>query len=133
MFPGPLSEGLFGKAMENKLWKLLSRRIPALLTKTSILPHFFTVSSTISLTASKSVTLAPFAIASPPFDLICSTTALAESLAPLPSTDPPRSFTTTFAPLLANSIACSLPRPPPAPVTITTFSSNLIDIFFLIF
>ena len=22
MFPGPLSEGLFGKAMENKLWKL---------------------------------------------------------------------------------------------------------------
>ena len=69
--------------------------------------------------------------ASPPSDLIISTTSFAASLAPLPSTLPPRSFTTTFAPRLANSSACSLPIPPPAPVTIATLSSNLIDMFFL--
>ena len=66
------------------------------------------------------MTLAPLDIASPPSDLICSTTASAASLVPLPSTLPPRSLTTTFAPLLANSKACSLPMPPPAPVTIAT-------------
>ena len=59
-------------------------------------------------------------MASPPSDLICSTTNSAASLVPLPSTVPPRSLTTTFAPLLASSNACSLPIPPPAPVTIAT-------------
>ena len=85
--------------------------------------------STIPLTASKSVTLAPLEIASPPSDLISSTTSSAASLAPLPSTLPPRSFTTTFAPRFASSRACCLPIPPPAPVTIATLSSNLIVIF----
>ncbi len=70
--------------------------------------------------ASKSVTLAPLAIASPPSESIWSTTASEASLVPVPSTPPPRSFTTTFAPLLASSKACCLPIPPPAPVTIAT-------------
>ena len=44
--------------------------------------------------------------------------------APLPSVAPPRSLTTTLAPLEASSRACSRPRPPAAPVTIATRSSK---------
>ena len=70
-------------------------------------------------------------MASPPSDLISSTTSSAASLAPLPSTEPPKSLTTTFAPRFANSSACCFPIPPPAPVTIATLSSNLIVITYL--
>ena len=69
-------------------------------------------------------------MASPPFEVISSTTACAASLVPLPSTLPPRSLTTTFAPLFASSKACCLPIPPPAPVTMATLSSNLIFIHY---
>src|SRR4029450_7443825 len=44
---------------------------------------------------------------------------------PLPSTLPPRSFTTTLAPRAASASACWRPRPPPAPVTIATRPANL--------
>ena len=58
-------------------------------------------------------------------DLIAPTSmASATSLAPRPSPLPPRSFTTTFAPRFANSSACSLSNPPPAPVMTTTLSLN---------
>src|ERR1700722_6350001 len=43
---------------------------------------------------------------------------------PEPSTDPPRSFTTTLAPRRAKSRAWARPRPPPAPVTITSLPSK---------
>ena len=46
----------------------------------------------------------PFGIATPPASVISFTTLLAASDEPPdPSTEPPRSFTTTFAPLFANS------------------------------
>ena len=76
------------------------------------------------------MTLAPLAIASPPAALISSTTISAADKEPSsePSTLPPKSFTTTLAPLLAKSRAWHLPRPPPAPVTIATRSLKVIDI-----
>ena len=56
---------------------------------------------------------------------ISSTTAWAAVLPlPVPSTEPPRSFTTTRAPRRASSSACERPRPPPAPVMIATLPSN---------
>src|SRR5829696_176327 len=64
-------------------------------------------------------------MASPPAALISSTTIWAAVVAlPVPSTEPPRSFTTTRAPRRASSSACERPRPPPAPVTIATLPSN---------
>ena len=63
--------------------------------------------STIALTCSASVTLAPLAIASPPAAFISSTTISAAEEEPSsdPSTFPPKSLTTTFAPLRARSNA----------------------------
>ncbi len=88
------------------LVKVLSRRMPALLIRMSIRPHFAFTSSTMAKMASASVTLAPLAIASPPAATISSTTACAaETLLPEPSRAPPRSFTTTFAPRAARSSA----------------------------
>lgn len=46
-------------------------------------------------------------------------------LAPSPFALPPRSLTTTLAPLEAKNNAYALPNPPPAPVTTTVWSSNL--------
>ena len=62
-----------------------------------------------------SVTDEPLGIAVPPASVISFTTLFAASEEPPePSTEPPRSFTTTFAPLFANSKAWLLPNPPPA-------------------
>ena len=68
------------------------------------------------------MTLAPLTMASPPAAFISSTTASAGDKDPSedPSTFPPKSFTTTLAPLLARSKAWQRPSPPPAPVTIAT-------------
>ena len=61
------------------------------------------MSSTSFLTPALSDTLEPFAIALPPADFISSTTFSAASLdPPVPSTEPPKSLTTIFAPLSAN-------------------------------
>ena len=49
----------------------------------------------------------------------------ARSEDPEPSTSPPRSLTTTLAPWLANSSACSRPMPRPAPVMTTTRPSQI--------
>src|SRR5947209_8504483 len=64
-------------------------------------------------------------MASPPAALISETT-LSASSAPLPPPwrSLPRSLTTTFAPSLAKSSACSRPMPPPEPVMIATFPSS---------
>jgi len=45
--------------------------------------------------------------------------------APVPVAEPPKSLTTTFAPLDPKNKAYSLPNPLPAPVTTTTLLSNL--------
>src|SRR5215469_4439923 len=72
---------------------------------------------------SRSATEPPLATAS-----ISATTSFAAWLEPpLPSTAPPRSFTTTRAPRRASSSAWALPSPPPAPVTIATLPSNRMD------
>lgn len=92
--------------------KLLSRMMPALLTRMSIWPQRFSVSATIACTASKSVTDAAKGNASPPAAMISSTTFCAGSAF--------MSLTTTFAPRRPRSRACSRPRPEPAPVTIAT-------------
>ena len=108
--------------------KLLSRRMPALFTRMCTVPNAFTASSMIDFAPSFVDTDALLAIAVPPAALISFTTRSAASPAPVPSPRPPRSFTTTFAPRLANSRACALPRPPPAPVMTTTLSlKSLID------
>lgn len=44
---------------------------------------------------------------------------------PSPLKDPPRSLTTTLAPRDPKKVAYALPNPPPAPVTTTTWPSNL--------
>src|SRR6056297_1487244 len=111
------------------LLKLLSRRIPALLTRMSIRPHWSMVWATMAFTSSSFATLAPLAIASPPAASISATTARAASLEPpVPSLLLPRSLTTTFAPRFASSIAWQRPRPWPAPVTIATLPSYRIVI-----
>src|SRR5262245_15606656 len=77
---------------------------------------------------SRSATEPPLATASPPSALISATTSFAAWLEPpLPSTAPPRSFTTTRAPRRASSSAWALPSPPPAPVTIATLPSKRMD------
>jgi hypothetical protein len=43
---------------------------------------------------------------------------------PSPLKLPPRSLTTTFAPLLPKNVAYAFPRPPPAPVTTTVWLSK---------
>ena len=104
--------------------KLLSRSMPALLIRISTVPNADTASSIIDCAPSIVATEALFAIAVPPAWVISSTTTSAMSLDPTPSPLPPRSLTTTFAPRRANSNECAFPRPPPAPVTMTTLSSN---------
>src|SRR3990172_6251879 len=47
---------------------------------------------------------------------------------PLPSTEPPKSAPTTFAPSWAMSRAMPRPMPRPAPVTIAVFPSSLLAI-----
>ncbi len=102
------------------LAKLAPCRMPALLTRTSMHPHVAIALSTMSRTWATSVTSAPWAIASPPAALISAATLSAGSEEPpVPS----------LAPRSANCSACERPRPPPAPVTMTTLSSNRIVIF----
>jgi hypothetical protein len=70
------------------------------------------------------------ATAIPPLALISSTTLSAALLLfPCPLCDVPKSLTTTFAPLEAKNKAYYFPIPPPAPVTTTTFPSNLNAIY----
>src|SRR5690606_5302045 len=67
-------------------------------------------------------------MASPPASSISATTlAAADSEEPTPSTDPPRSLTTTRAPRRASSSAYVRPRPPPAPVTMATRPSKVMS------
>ena len=51
---------------------------------------------------------------------------------PDPSTDPPRSFTTTFAPRAASCRQCCRPSPLPPPVTMATLPSNRMVMWVLV-
>src|SRR5580692_10538835 len=67
----------------------------------------------------------PLATASPPMARTSSTTSPAGPVElPELSISPPKSLTTTLAPSLANSSACSRPMPRPAPVMTATRPSN---------
>src|SRR4051812_38441386 len=111
------------------LTRTRSRRMPALLTTTWRSPKVSTAWRTIASAPLKLATLSPLATASPPMPSISSTTCCAgEVSAPVPSTLPPRSLTTTLAPCRANDRACSRPIPRPAPVTMATRPSHSFDI-----
>src|SRR5471032_895547 len=111
------------KSFSSILPKLLSRRMPALAISTSMRPHLSMVCLTRCATPASSLTEAPLAMSSPPAAMISATTfSAAAELPPLPSSVPPRSLITTFAPSLASARACARPNPPPAPVTIATLS-----------
>src|ERR1700730_17025637 len=98
-----------------------SRRMPALLIRTSSLPNVAIASSISAFAPAQSLTSLPFTMASPPACLIASTTDLAGvGSEPSPAAVAPRSLTTTFAPCSASINAYSRPRPRPAPVTIAT-------------
>src|ERR1700735_1834891 len=82
----------------------------------------------IAWALSQAATLRKLGTASPPDARISSATFCAGLVsAPTPNWDEPRSFTTTFAPCLAASLAISAPMPLPAPVTRTTFSLSIFD------
>src|SRR5215207_2977674 len=113
------------KSASSSFAKLLSRRMPALLTRMSMRPHSLFARAVIACTCAKSATLAPSAMACPPAARISSTTlSAAAEEPPLPSRAAPRSFTTTLAPRAASPSACARPRPLPAPVTIATRPSK---------
>src|ERR1700716_2414943 len=93
-----------------------SRKMPALLTTTSNVPHCSIAASMRCLAPSKSETSSPLAIASPPDARIRSTTSPDGPLdEPLPSSSAPMSLTTTLAPWRGNSRACARARPPRRP------------------
>src|SRR3984885_6547229 len=106
-----------------------SRRMPATFTSTSSRPKVSMAWRIRPSAASKSATSPLLATAWPPFFVMSSTTCAAGELScPLPSTDTPRSATTTLAPSLANSRATLAPIPRPAPVTIAVRPSSLLPI-----
>src|SRR4051794_7514526 len=102
-----------------------SRRMPALLTTACRSPNVSIAVLIRRCAPSHDDTLSPLATASPPIPLISSTTCCAGVRSPPdPSTLPPRSLTTTLAPLAARLSACSRPMPRPAPVTMATRPSH---------
>ena len=106
-------------------WKVLSRRIPALLMTMSTCPNESRAVWTIASPPSGVATLSVLGTASPPASLISSAASSAGPFepSPEPSTDPPRSLMTRRAPRSARTLACSSPSPPPAPVMIATLPS----------
>ena len=107
------------------LVSIRSRRMPALLTTACRSPNVSTAVLIRRWAPSHDDTLSPLATASPPNALISSTTCWAgDRSPPEPSTLPPRSFTTTFAPWYARLRACSRPMPRPAPVTMAMRPSH---------
>src|SRR5258706_7696992 len=107
------------------LVSMRSRKMPALLITACRSPKVSTAVLISRCAPSQEATLSPLATASPPIAVISSTTCWAGLRSPpVPSTLPPRSLTTTFAPCAARLSACSRPIPRPAPVTIATRPSH---------
>ena len=106
------------------LWKITSRRMPALLTTQSMRPKVSTAHWMIFAAELNSATLSKLDTAWPPAFLIAVTTSSAGAWSPpSPASDTPISFTTTFAPCSAIIVAMAAPMPRPAPVTTATFPS----------
>src|SRR4051794_31680398 len=107
------------------LASMRSRRMPALLISTSRRPKESMACRTSFSAPAQSEMSSVLATASPPMALISSTTCWAGPASwPSPSIEPPRSFTTTFAPCSASISECSRPMPRPAPVTMQTRPSH---------
>ena len=105
---------------------ILSRRIPALLTRMSSCPKVSTAWSTSSLAPCHELTSEALTAPSLPPALISSTTSSAGCLSPpWPWSEAPTSLTMTLAPSDASSRASSRPIPRPAPVTIATLPSSI--------
>ena len=103
-----------------------SRRMPALLISTSTLPKASMPVATSFSAPAKSLMSSVLATAWPPAATISSTTCWAgPTSSPVPSMEPPRSFTTMLAPWADSSSACSRPMPRPAPVTMATRPSQM--------
>src|SRR5436190_8878348 len=92
--------------------------MPALLTSTSTPFHAATTSATADCTCCSLLTSIATAMAWPPWRLISSAAACAESWL--------RSATTTLAPSRAKRAAISLPMPLAAPVTMQTLLSSFM-------
>ena len=108
------------------LWKMASRRIPALLTTPSRPPKSRSAWATRRSADAKSATESKLATASPPASRISPATSRAGARSPpSPFSVPPRSFTTTLAPCRAARSETSRPIPRPAPVTRTTLPSSI--------
>src|SRR5947209_9643046 len=103
-----------------------SRTMPALFTRTSKPPKVSTAVLIRAAAWSQSAMLEPSTMASPPAEVISSTTLCAALPPPAgePSRPTPMSLTTTRAPSAAKANACARPMPPPAPVTMTTRPST---------
>src|SRR5687767_883526 len=98
--------------------------IPALLTRMSREPNSSTAVRIRAALSPRSATSPAWATAVPPAARISSTTASAGLSSGEPSSDKPKSLTTTRAPARASSSASTRPRPRPAPVTIATLPSS---------
>ena len=102
-----------------------SRRIPAAVTTMSSPPNSSMACWTRPSPVAISVTDRVLATASPPAARIAAAVSSAGPVdSPLPSTAPPMSLTTTFAPISPSCSATALPIPLPAPVTIATRPSS---------
>src|SRR5581483_11140017 len=113
------------KASTLILWKIMSRRMPALFTTPSSRPKWSVAVLTILLAGMASATDSKLGTAVPPRFLISATTSSAGAAdEPAPSEAPPGSLTTTLAPSAAHSSAISRPMPRPAPVTMMTLSCS---------
>src|SRR3970040_681770 len=109
------------------LWKMTSRRMPALLTTQSMRPKESRAHWMIFAAEANSATLSKLETAWPPAFLISETTASASACSRLsPSSDAPMSCTTTLAPCAAMSFAIAAPMPRPAPVTTTTLPPTIL-------
>ena len=105
---------------------ILSRRMPALLTRMSSWPKVSTACSTRALAPSHELTSEALTAASLPSALMISTTSSAGCLSPpSPWREAPTSLTMTLAPSEARRRASSRPIPRPAPVTMATLPSSI--------
>src|SRR5437588_7489392 len=113
------------KSLSSILTRVLSRMIPALLTRMSRRPKASRAVCTMRPAPSNSLTESKLGTAAPPSASISLQTSTAgRSSVVSPERLAPRSFTTTLAPSDASDLANSRPIPRPDPVTMATRSSS---------
>src|SRR6185503_911249 len=108
------------------LWKMTSRRMPALLTRISTRPKASTAALTIASAFFGSVIESVEATASPPaFSMAATVSCAGPSSRPEPVRLAPMSHTTTRAPSAAIACAMARPMPRPPPVTMATLPETM--------